>query len=154
MKGIPYRALASSSFLIGIALCVTLVLATGQLAYGDGAKNISAGAASTKAAAGEILIIDVRTAGEWRETGVPRGAARANIFESDFLERVKQAVGDDLSRPIAVICARGNRSTRAQQMLSAAGFKDVQNIREGMLGSAFGKGWLASAHPTEPCKDC
>ena len=75
-------------------------LATGEFAYGGNAKNISAGEASAKATTGELLIIDVRTSGEWRETGVPRGAARANIFEANFLKRVKQAVGADLSRPI------------------------------------------------------
>lgn len=106
------------------------------------------------AASGELLIIDVRTAAEWRETGVPKDAARANIFDSDFLERVKRAVGGDRSRPIAVICARGNRSTRAEQLLSQAGYTDVQNIKEGMLGSTHGKGWLAGGHPTDRCPDC
>ena len=149
-----HRFLVLPRLLIGLALFAALSLATVDFAYGGNERNISAGVASAKAATGELLIIDVRTSGEWRETGVPRGAARANIFEADFIERVKQAVGADLSRPIVVICARGNRSTRAQQLLSAAGFNDVHNIREGMLGSTFGAGWLAGAHPTERCDSC
>jgi rhodanese-related sulfurtransferase len=140
--------------LLGCLLLVFVIFLLPDFARGEGPKIISAEQAKTQAAAGQLLIIDVRTSAEWRETGVPQGAARANIFNADFLERVKRAVGADLSRPIAVICARGNRSTRAEQLLSQAGFTAVQNIKEGMLGSTYGKGWLAGGHPTEGCTGC
>jgi rhodanese-related sulfurtransferase len=50
---------------------------------------------------------------------------------------------------VALICARGNRSIRAQQALRDAGFKRVLNIREGMLGSSYGRGWLKRGLPLE-----
>ena len=144
----------SQQALFACLIAVCMVVIAVDFARSDSPKIISAEQAKAQAAAGELLIIDVRTSAEWRETGVPQGAARANIFNNDFIERVKRAVGADLSRPIAVICARGNRSTRAEQLLSQAGFTAVQNIKEGMLGSAHGKGWLAGGHPTERCPDC
>lgn len=140
--------------LFGWALVASLALLPAPLVVHAEATIISAEQASRKAAGGELLIIDVRTSAEWRETGVPAGAARANIFDGDFLQRVKAAVGENLSRPIAVICARGNRSTRAEALLSHAGFTNVRNIKEGMLGSAHGPGWLAGGHPTERCTEC
>ena len=140
--------------LLGCLVACCAFLIPTDFAVGEGTKIITAAQASIMAASGEFLIIDVRTAAEWRETGVPKDAARANIFDSDFLERVKRAVGADRSRPITVICARGNRSTRAEQLLSQAGYTDVQNIKEGMLGSTHGKGWLAGGHPTDRCPDC
>lgn len=62
------------------------------------------------------------------------GAARANIFDHDFIEQIARIIGCEKSRLIAVICAPGNRSTRAVQMLAAAGFSNVQNVREGNAG--------------------
>ena len=59
-----------------------------------------------------------------------------------------------LDRPIALICARGNRSTHAQRILRNAGFTRVYNIREGMFGSRDGPGWLSQTLPTEPCRTC
>ena len=71
-----------------------------------------------------------------------------------FLAAVTAEVGGDLETPIALICARGNRSMLAQQVLSEAGFSTVLNIREGMLGSASGPGWLARNLPVDDCTDC
>ena len=59
---------------------------------------LSAAEASARAAAGELLIVDVRTSAEWRETGIPRGAARADIHDSDFLAQVGRIVR---RRPLA-----------------------------------------------------
>ena len=138
----------------GWVLVASLTLLPAPLVVHAEATIISAEQASRRVADGELLIIDVRTSAEWRETGVPAGAARANIFDGDFLQRVKTAVSGNLSRPIAVICARGNRSTEAEALLSQAGFTNVRNVKEGMLGSAHGPGWLAGGHPTERCANC
>jgi len=71
-----------------------------------------------------------------------------------FVEAVKAALGGDLKRPIAVICATGNRSTLAQRLLAKAGFTRVLNIKEGMLGGANGPGWLPRGLPVESCTAC
>jgi rhodanese-related sulfurtransferase len=134
----------------------TLAPATAAAA-GEGGV-ITADAAAERAAAGEILVIDVRSPREWRQTGVAKGSRRVTIHDPGglpgFVEAVKVALGGDLKRPIAVICATGNRSTLAQRLLAKAGFTRVLNIKEGMLGGANGPGWLPRGLPVESCTAC
>ncbi len=52
-----------------------------------------------------------------------------------FIEAMGDTLGEDRSRPIALICARGNRSSLASSALAEAGYTQVYTIREGMLGS-------------------
>ncbi len=134
----------------------TLALATAAAA-GEGGV-ITADAAAERAAAGEILVIDVRSPREWRQTGVPKSSRRVTIHDPGglpgFVEAVKVALGGDLKRPIAVICATGNRSTLAQRLLAKAGFTRVLNIKEGMLGGPNGHGWLPRGLPVESCGAC
>ena len=119
---------------------------------------IAADAAIARAERGELVLIDVRSPGEWRATGVPKGAKTVTIHDprgaKGFVEAVMAAVGRDVDKPIALICARGNRSTIATGLLTRAGFTRVQNIREGMLGNPGGPGWLARGLPVEKCKAC
>lgn len=117
--------------------------------------NISGPEALERARNGEITIVDVRSPQEWRQTGLPAGAVAVTIHDPDgiegFVAALKRSVGNDLDQPVALICARGNRSTRAQTALREAGFTRVLNVREGMLGSASGPGWLARDLPRESC---
>ncbi|MCH8197278.1 MAG: rhodanese-like domain-containing protein [Proteobacteria bacterium] len=133
----------------------TLALATA--AAGEGGV-IAADAAAERAAAGELLVIDVRSPREWRQTGVAKGARQVTIHDPGglpgFVEAVKVVLGGDLKRPIAVICATGNRSTLAQRFLTEAGFTRVLNIKEGMLGGPYGPGWLTRGLPVESCTAC
>ena len=113
--------------------------------------------AAALAAEGELTIIDVRSPREWRDTGVPEGAKTVTIHHpggvEGFLEEVTEAVGGDKERPIAFICAAGGRSSAAQKLAREAGFTEVADIEEGMLGSGSGPGWIGRGLPTEPC-DC
>ena len=115
---------------------------------------IAADEAYAAAKRGELLIIDVRTPVEWRETGIPEGAKTAEFGASAFVGAVIEAVASDKSRPIAVICRSGNRSTKAADALKANGFSQVLNIREGMSGSSAGPGWLKRGLPISPCPYC
>jgi len=119
---------------------------------------IAADQAMQLAAAGEIVVVDVRSPQEWRQTGVPAGARLVTIHQPDgligFIVAMGDALGEDRSRPVALICARGNRSSVASSALAQAGYTQVYNIREGMLGSPDGPGWLARGLPTDPCGTC
>ncbi|MEE9209079.1 MAG: rhodanese-like domain-containing protein [Kiloniellales bacterium] len=121
---------------------------------------LSAPEALAKARAGEIVIIDVRTTGEWAQTGVPEGAVQVSLFpewgvpNETFVDDVLARAGNDRTRPIATICARGNRSSFARDLLTQNGFTSVYSISEGMIGSSFGPGWLARGLPVEPCQGC
>ena len=106
-----------------------------------------------------MTIIDVRSPREWRQTGIPKGAMTVTIHNPNgtkaFIQAVEKAVGGDRSRPVALICAAGVRSARAVRILSAAGFKNLQNISEGMMGHPkAGPGWLNRGLPTNPCPEC
>lgn len=115
--------------------------------------------ASLEAQAGTRTLIDVRYVTEWRQTGVPVGAKGIAIHDqkglTGFIEQVTKAVKGKKDTPIALICAWGYRSTKAAQALAAAGFKNIKDVREGMLGNPDdGPGWLKRWLPIQPCKSC
>ncbi len=142
--------------LFAFAVLVILLAPAALSAAGGGA--LTAPAAQTKASAGEILLVDVRSPQEWRQTGIPQGARQVTIHHPKglpgFVAAMIAEVGGDLDQPIAMICARGNRSTVAQDALRRAGFTEVMNVREGMIGSPAGPGWLQRQLPIEPCRTC
>lgn len=96
---------------------------------------------------GDIVLIDVRTPIEWQATGVPVGGRPIDMRDADFAETVAKAVDGDRDAPIALICARGVRSARMTLALTKAGFSNIIDVPEGMLGSRDGPGWLDSNLP-------
>lgn len=109
----------------------------------------------------ELTIVDIRMPFEWAETGLPEGALGIPLqdpatFElrPEFAEDLPRALDDDPERSIALICARGNRSAFAAQLLARAGFTKVNDISEGMIGGPHGPGWLERDLPTVPCSAC
>ena len=115
----------------------------------------AAPAAAKAAAAGDTTIVDMRSPREWRQTGVARGPATVTNHNPDgikaFVREMTKAVGGDKTRPIALICAAGVRSARAARILAANGFKNIQNVSEGMLGRPdAGPGWLKRDLPVSP----
>lgn len=93
-------------------------------------------------------LIDVREPAEWAATGMPASARGVPLSSPDFIERVLTEIGGDKSKPVAVICRSGSRSTKAADKLAAAGFTNVTNVGDGMIGrSGVGDGWLASKLP-------
>lgn len=118
--------------------------------------DISAPQAHERAKQGKLLIIDVRTPEEWRETGVIPEARRLDFYRGPqvMLKSVLEMVGGDKNAAIAVVCHSGSRSTEAQRFLQAQGFTQVYNLKEGMAGSTAGPGWLNRRLPLEPCPRC
>lgn len=110
--------------------------------------TLDAETAFQRAAAGELILIDIRQPEEWAETGSPEGAHRLDLRSPDFLDRLAALTDGDTNRPIALICASGGRSSRMAKALTEAGFTNVLDVSEGMLGSSAGPGWLARGLPT------
>lgn len=133
-------------------------LATPAASQETAGRLITAEQAMQLAASGEIILVDVRSPQEWRQTGVPAGAELVTIHQRNgligFLDAMGEALGDDRGRPIALICARGNRSSVASTALAQAGYTQVYNIREGMFGSPDGPGWLTRGLPMDSCRTC
>ena len=99
------------------------------------------------AVVGEVLLIDIRRPEEWAQTGVGEGAIPLDMRRRDFENALTEAADGDTARPIALICARGVRSRRMTERLRAAGFTQIIDVPEGMLGSGAGPGWLERGLP-------
>jgi rhodanese-related sulfurtransferase len=120
--------------------------------------ELSAPDALGRAEAGKLTIIDIRTPQEWRQTGIGKGAQRLDMHHpggpDGFVADVLARVGGDKSAPIGLICRTGNRSGQMQRLLLDKGFTHVFNVREGMVGSSAGPGWIKRGLPVEPCTRC
>ena len=97
---------------------------------------------------GELTIIDVRTPMEWMRSGVAQGALTITPQNPAFMQELNDAVGGDLARPIALICATGQRTAMIQRFLREQGYSAVADISEGMMGNFSAPGWLQKNLPT------
>ena len=98
-----------------------------------------------------LLLIDIRTEGEWLRTGVAEGAVTMTPSGPEFIDHVLDLIDGDKSRPVALICASGNRSAHLQRFMQAYGFTQVVNVVEGMTGGfGAGPGWILRGLPTVP----
>jgi len=78
-----------------------------------------------------VPIVDIRTAAEWRETGVIPGSHLLTFFDAigqhnppAWLEQLKPIVKPD--QPVIVICRSGNRTQAVSRFLSQqAGYRTV-----------------------------
>ena len=104
----------------------------------------------TRLAARGVPVIDIRTEGEWKDTGVIAGGRLLTFFDESgranpalWLERVKTVAGPET--PVILVCRSGRRSSAAAQFLSGrAGYKTVYNLNSG-VGA-----WLGEGRPTVP----
>jgi rhodanese-related sulfurtransferase len=71
-----------------------------------------------------------------------------------FAAEILDAVNGDREAPIAIICRTGNRTTYTQKALKDIGFTQVYNVKEGMVGSGAGPGWVRRGLPVESCRTC
>lgn len=108
--------------------------------------------AHTRAKAGEVVLVDVRRPSEWRRSGVPASGHAITMHQDGrrFLAQLLEATGGDKTRPLALICATGGRTTWLQARLRRAGFSNLYNVTEGMMGSRYGAGWLKKGLPVRP----
>jgi rhodanese-related sulfurtransferase len=86
----------------------------------------------------KIPIVDIRTPGEWKETGLLQGSIPIMLFDekgkydlNDFLQKLNSAV--DTKKPFAVICRTGSRTKILAQFLSQKLNYEVVNIKSGIL---------------------
>jgi rhodanese-related sulfurtransferase len=95
-------------------------------------------------------VIDIRTEGEWKETGVIVGSRLLTFFDENgrsnppqWLEKLKPIAKPE--RPVILVCRSGNRTRAAAQFLSEqAGYKTVYNASQGI------KAWASDARPMVP----
>ncbi len=93
-------------------------------------------------AASGVAVIDIRTAPEWKDTGVIAGSKQMTFFDekgqvdaSAWLEQLKTVVKP--GQPVILICRSGNRSRVAAQFLTQqTPYKTVYNVTAGINGWA------------------
>lgn len=139
-------------FLIGAGTVVAaLGVARWQYLTPPTHKNgrLSVSEAHDLALRGKITLVDIRTPREWRASGVPEGGHQIDMRREDFIDALTQVVGPDKDAAIALICARGVRSARMTLRLSEAGFTNIIDVPEGILGSKAGPGWIRTNLPVE-----
>lgn len=135
---------------------IALLVVGASLAAGP--NRIAPDEAHRLASSGDLLLIDVRSPDEWRESGVPGAALPITIhgpgglaqFERDLAAVVERHPG----RPVALICAAGSRSARVQAWLLQRGYASVLDVPGGLFGRGDAAGWLAHGLPVEPCRAC
>lgn len=118
-------------------------------AEAGGEGRITVGQAHQGATGGEIFLIDIRRPDEWQRTGVGEGAYPLDMRRKDFTDALLEVTKGDRSAPVALICARGVRSRKMTIRLQEAGFTNIIDVPEGMLGSGAGPGWLKSDLPVK-----
>lgn len=99
--------------------------------------NIST-AEAARLSAGGTTVIDVRTSGEWRESGVIAGSKLLTLIDergqtdaAGWLAKVKTVAKTE--QPVLLICRSGRRSQAAAQLLSEqGGYRQVYNVSGGM----------------------
>jgi len=86
----------------------------------------------------DIPVIDVRTPGEWKQTGIVKGAHTIMFFNEQgkynveaFLKALNQAV--DTKKPFALICRTGSRTAMISDFLDKELHYNVINLTGGMV---------------------
>ena len=109
--------------------------------------NLRVEDAHAAALSGAVFLIDIRRPDEWQRTGGGEGAIALDMRRDDFTDALLEETGGRKDAAIALICARGVRSRGLTARLTSAGFTNILDVPEGMLGSGAGPGWLKSGLP-------
>ena len=129
------------------ALCLLLL----PLAALGNVTDIDSAELARLQAAG-VPVIDIRTPGEWKETGVLPGShplmffdEKGNYDAAAFVSRLNAIARP--GEPVIVICRSGNRTKEVSRFLSQkAGYTTVYNAKDGI------RAWMKEARPVSPVK--
>ena len=127
---------------LAAALCLSALAVHAEVINIDSAEL-------ARLAASGVPVIDIRTEGELKTTGVIAGSKQLTFFDEQgnavpgWLEKAKAVAKPD--QPVILICRSGNRTKAATQFLSQqAGYKTVYNVAKGL------NGWLGDGKPLVP----
>ena len=97
-----------------------------------------------------VPVIDIRTEGEWKETGIVPGSRLITLFDEKgradapaWLAKVGEVAKPD--QPVIIICRSGNRTKMASQLLTQqGGYAKVYNVKDGI------RAWAAEGRTLAP----
>ena len=113
---------------------------------------LSARQALEQVQAGEIVLLDIRTPQEWKQTGIASVAITLSMHEPGFIQGLDKIRQENAGKKIALICATGGRSIFLQGELKKRGLGDTINISEGMMGNDRDAGWIKRGLPVKAYK--
>jgi len=90
-----------------------------------------------KTSNGDVVIIDVRTAGELASLGYIKGAEHLDIKANDFKDKIAAL---DKDKEYYVYCHAGGRSASAKKIMDNLGFTKVYDLKGGISA------WLAAGY--------
>ena len=102
---------------------------------------------------GEMILIDIRSPGEWDQTGVAQGAVALTMHSPDFPKKISTLLNAHKGKTVGLICATGGRTNYVVSFLEKNGFPDVVDVSEGMMGNTRGSGWIARGLPLITAKE-
>ncbi len=99
-----------------------------------------------------VTVIDVRTPGEWKKTGIVEGSIPIMFFDEkrkahaqEWMQQASMHIKPD--SPVAIICRSGNRSKVVGNFLiKQHGYQNVYNASGGI------KAWVAKGNKTVKAK--
>lgn len=99
-----------------------------QTVSGRGRNNISVNEATLMINRQDAIVVDVRETAEWSSGHIPNARHIALGHLSKHLSEIDKFK----EKPIIVVCASGNRSGSACNVLQKAGFQQVFNLAGGI----------------------
>jgi rhodanese-related sulfurtransferase len=97
-----------------------------------------------------VPVIDIRTPGEWRQTGIIKGAHKMMFFTPKGEADVANWFFDlghlvkDKNEPFIIYCAHANRTKSLRKGLDQMGFTHVYELKGGIEN-----GWIKAGKKTE-----
>ncbi len=114
---------------------------------GQATSSLSAREAHDAVRAGTVVLLDIRTPEEWRDTGLAVGAIALDAETPGFEVRLAGLRLDHRGKRIALIDRSGGLSSSLRTKLAGRGWREIVAVRGGMLGPG---GWLAEKLPVTP----
>ncbi len=90
--------------------------------------------------ASQVQLLDVRTAGEYKNAHIKNSLQADWVNFDQFKDRVQYL---DKNKPVMIYCASGGRSSAAAEWLRKNGYSNVQELKGGLTA------WKATDKPTE-----
>jgi phage shock protein E len=112
-----------------IAMLTSVLLLTGCASGAAGVTNLNVEEFSKKIVESGVVILDVRTPGEFM-TGHIQGAQNIDFESGSFESQIESL---DKNGTYAVYCRSGNRSGQAVKVMQDAGFKNIYNLNGGVI---------------------
>lgn len=112
-----------------IAMLASVLLLAGCASGATGVTNMNVEDFSKKTAESGVVILDVRTPGEFM-TGHIQDAQNIDFESGSFESQIESL---DKNGTYAVYCRSGNRSGQAVKVMHDAGFHNVYNLNGGVI---------------------